>query len=63
VVSPFRKVIRAPAKAMEIRAKKRPIPAHRSQPFCSLNGSLKSENSQIQLHGINRLPANKRARN
>jgi hypothetical protein len=42
-VSPPRKDIAAPAKAIEIIAAKKPIPAHSSQPFSSLNGSFKSE--------------------
>lgn len=42
--SPLKKDKTTPVKTMAPRAPARPIPAHKSHPFCRLNGSFKSDN-------------------
>lgn len=42
-LSPLKKDMAAPVNAMAVRAPTRPNPAHTSQPFCRLKGSLQSE--------------------
>jgi len=42
-----------PVNAIAPAAPRKPIPAHRSHPFCKLNGSLKSENRHHNTPQVN----------
>lgn len=46
--SPLNKDIAAPVNAIAKMAPPRPIPAHKSHPFCRLKGSLKSATPLLQ---------------
>lgn len=54
-LSPLNKDVTAPVNATAVTAPTRPIPAHKSHPFCRLNGSLQSETVVANINSKNHI--------